>query len=389
MPICDSDVVLERVKDGDISAVAIDTSIFIKYQYHLATGVLARVGIFVESGLDCVVTNVMYMENVKHFSDFIEKAKGTVRQCSDILIDYFEHSESVKSSIDVRACNLFDSNQQAAKLFDAYLDRMKMEILECEEYADFRALMYDYQHGIAPFAVKDKKCEFPDAISLRTLSSWAKDYDKNVLVISDDAGLKTYCDCSERLYYVKSLDDAIRSVACKPGTQYYMNAVVMNFTRLVFDRNSNVFKTILEGLNDKSWKINVSTEIDSYHRFSDDAEVGAVSDFSIITSDGEDAFVVVDSNDDEMVLSCTGVLTLTVNVDISLYAWDGVDREEIPLGTRSFTRHGVKSDAEIYITIRSFSGDSEGDIEVADVDISSADASVEFNNVSPYDGWEE
>jgi hypothetical protein len=56
---------------------------------------------------------------------------------------------------------------------------------------------------------KDKKNEFPDAIALLSLESWAIANKTKVVVVSNDAGWERYCNQSSHLLFLNDLDDAL------------------------------------------------------------------------------------------------------------------------------------------------------------------------------------
>jgi len=63
-----------------------------------------------------------------------------------------------------------------------------------------------------PFGQGKKKAEFPDAFVLETLEEWSKKTGNVVHVLSTDPDMKSYCERSDRLLYVPTVEAFVDSV---------------------------------------------------------------------------------------------------------------------------------------------------------------------------------
>lgn len=81
--------------------------------------------------------------------------------------------------------------------------------------ACIEGIVDDYFAERPPFDVSNKKAEFPDAIALSALRSWAEQEDRVILIASRDGDLQRACEGLEMLEHVGTLEALLERLAAE------------------------------------------------------------------------------------------------------------------------------------------------------------------------------
>lgn len=181
-----------------------------------------------------------------------------------------------------------------------------------------------------PFEEK-KKSEFPDAASLVLLEQYANMHSVKGVVVSNDQGWAKFCESSEVLYCVRSIEELASLFS---ATDDVAVQVKLQVIKAIDDKFSPLRTEITEKLKEhyaeSEWSVG---EINSVNTDRVDAEVGhasmleykVVSDHTEIWSDEDDPT--------EWIIELTVEAKIEVSVYVEFYKWDWIDREEIRLGS--------------------------------------------------------
>lgn len=168
-------------------------------------------------------------EAAKHVKEF----KKTIRILRNLpeLSHYGIFEELQKSSVE----------QLLLEKFKEFIDEAVYEVIDLD-VASISAIVEKYFNKKPPFSNK-KKDEFPDAIILESLLSWAKSKETRVYVLSTDGDMKDYCDLHGE--YLSCVDDLDKFINLVVKTEDKLSDV-SKFAEEQFDIHVNEIKKILE-----------------------------------------------------------------------------------------------------------------------------------------------
>lgn len=168
-------------------------------------------------------------EAAKHVKEF----KKTIRILRNLpeLSHYGIFEELQKSSVE----------QLLLEKFKEFIDEAVYEVIDLD-VASISAIVERYFNKKPPFSNK-KKDEFPDAIILESLLSWAKIKKTKVYVLSTDGDMRDYCDLHGE--YLSCVDDLDKFINLVVKTEDKLSDV-SKFAEEQFDIHANEIKKILE-----------------------------------------------------------------------------------------------------------------------------------------------
>lgn len=267
----------------------------------------------------------------------------------------------------------------AQRRFDAFTKAVGAGIIESGSRVDVARMLGDYFSSQPPFGkTAIKKNEFPDAIALQALESWAKQNGTVLLVVSKDSDWKRFAKASEHLIAIDDLAEALG--------HFHQNANVA-CARLVerVDKGQldlvEAIRKVIEGEVDHSvfvpqMESSFSFEADVY-----DAVVKSVVLDPIANLAGP--FSVVDKpSETELVVEAEVVVEIEVFADVTFSVRDS-DGDQMPVGVarpKTIT-------AETFNVLLTFEGDLAADAELVDAEVwakgKSRYITVDFGAVEP------
>ncbi|AZV46883.1 hypothetical protein C3L23_06225 [Nautilia sp. PV-1] len=164
--------------------------------------------------------------NIAKFFELCENHKiniyidKTVKQevKNRILKKANEVAKSIKNNLLPYICNILDieySKEELENKITNYLktqiDKIFEKIKVIDNNININELLEYYFKQKAPFNVNNKKYEFPDAIIMLSLKQYINKEDKNIIVISNDEGIRQYC-LENNIEHIKFISDALTKI---------------------------------------------------------------------------------------------------------------------------------------------------------------------------------
>jgi len=85
--------------------------------------------------------------------------------------------------------------------FNQFVETTSLEVVEAQSYLIVSDLIQKYFQSEPPFSeTGNKKNEFPDAIALISLETWASKNKTKVIVVTSDNDWRNFCQSSDKLY---------------------------------------------------------------------------------------------------------------------------------------------------------------------------------------------
>ncbi|PVX83195.1 PIN domain-containing protein [Paraburkholderia unamae] len=348
---------------GEISFFSLDTDLIQSAGYSFDAGVLNQLPQVFPKTMQLLLTEVTAREIVSHLMKSVTQAMGEFRKGSDTL------KRSVGIDMD-QIDKLFEalsvvSSAEAVfrERVDSYAERCRGEVLPIGGGDMMPRIFERYFAGLPPFgARKDKKAEFPDATSLLLLEDYARDHGTRGVVASRDEGWSEFAGKSEYLYCVKSLDALI---ALFEATGEHAKTLADRIASAVEDENSFVRAALLDGfrthIHESSWNVEnvysgVVPRVEAATCEADVISHVLQSDRTKVWNLEEDKSV--------WVVELTASLTVEVQIDVTFYVWDAIDREEMELDTQT-VRRKTNIEVKAFLTV----GGAETEVDPAKWDV--------------------
>jgi hypothetical protein len=141
----------------------------------------------------------------------IGEVKSQLREVLAEAAASIKKHESVLQQVGALAAftSIADATTAVAALdaaFEKFLNDMKS--INVPLSADLTTLLSNYFADVPPFSTK-KKSEFPDAITIASLSAWCAQRRTTAYVVSGDPDLKACCSLSGPLFHADSVSAII------------------------------------------------------------------------------------------------------------------------------------------------------------------------------------
>lgn len=121
-----------KVLTGSLLGVALDTSVFIKSRFLFHAGLPRQLERFKESGIACLITDVVRREMLKHHEDEVDKAELALKKasaaCDDLQMLPLDFQRRMKERSSLNACDHSKSR------IDSYLSEIGAVVLGVAEW---------------------------------------------------------------------------------------------------------------------------------------------------------------------------------------------------------------------------------------------------------------
>lgn len=189
-------------------AISVDTCIYQQHGFRLESGQLRHLEQFSGTAGVVVMSDVVQQEVLAHMVTEAVKAKSKLKGALDDVRDHWPMAAGAPTPSDILGPET--AEVVTTGRLDAFLRRCGGEVINASGRVDIADVMKRYFQPSVPFERSgDKKHEFPDAVALMALESWAEEHNKPVLLVSNDKGWQAFAEASNRLCCVAELDEAL------------------------------------------------------------------------------------------------------------------------------------------------------------------------------------
>jgi len=357
-------------------ALLVDTSIYDANALKLERSELGKLSQFKKSPINLLMPDVIMNEVRAHLEQKIKASRSALEKS---LNDAGDHLFFDGSALNDAKRILIDSKEiegLADSRLENFITRTGALTLECGHHVSVSSLLSQYFSNSPPFAeTGKKKNEFPDAIVLMAIESWAASENKNVLAVAKDGDWAKFCEASERIDHVEDLGAAL-DVFNQETAPY---ALLANLEHALETDSAQAFLSEVEdGLTRALDGFTPDQEADSHLYWEPDGSHGWFKEFHLIDNE----FRIVDKDEDWIVLEASASITVEAEGDFSLSMYDSIDRDHVPMGSITATAE-EEFESEILITI---TGDLNGPLDkltVDEVEIVNPISSVDFGTIEP------
>ena len=382
MPRATETDIARLITEGQITAITLDTNIFVQKQLQLSSTKLQALARLSRSGFRLILAETVAREVAGKIENSVSKKFESARNGIDKALEAFGTRGHTLEQLLNQITGGRTSNQVAQDVFAEFVNYSNCEILNDAELVDVPSIFDDYFSGRPPFGSEKKKHEFPDAISLNALERTARERSIGILTVSNDGDWENYCKNSKHLYIVKEIEKALSLVTNAPP-------VLRNRIRSWLEREELGRLEFAAFMEDIVGDMGFEAEVyPSFGRC--EVEVWSPQLKEINLPDEEEIDIIEltprpDMNSSQIVVSIPITLTLRVPIDIGFYIWDSVDKESLSMGERTIDHEEmVNVITTINFNIRDQPLD-EKKVEIDDVEVDNDWYQIYIGEVDPFE----
>ncbi|MCP4698663.1 MAG: DUF4935 domain-containing protein [Gammaproteobacteria bacterium] len=198
-----------------------------------------------------------------------------------------------------------------------YLKSSNITVLSPNDVCN-EELLRLYFKGYFPFSDGKKKNEFPDAISLLSLKSWAEKQEEKVYVISNDGDFKGFCETRSEFISISRLSEFLDLYN---RTEKRLTAIVHNYAENNIDWLKDCIKDAF---------------LECYFDYSDNWEAD-IEDVNVTSIDVFD-IDIIEIEEQRAVLTLKASISCSANIsgpDYDEAVWDNEDKKYLFVGSFS------------------------------------------------------
>ena len=351
-------------------ALTLDTSIIEREAFRFDEGKLRLLRQFQSSPFKIVLASVVVREVTGHLERDIRKLRNALREADRDATRLVPDAGEIVQREKVAAIR---PAEEAAKRLSDYMSAVGAEEIGAT-WANMTDVERRYFKTLPPFnSQTNKKREFPDAIALSSLEMWARSAGKQLIAVSGDKGWAGYD--SDIITVVETITGALELLLPEPEDRavYFVAELIKNLTSAEATPYAAEFVRLLKLA---FGNIQFSAEAESDMAAVTDYPEVNLADFEITPE-----FSIVQVKVNEIIVNMTSRITAQASVQVDFSVWDGVDKEDIPMGSEVFSRDLEFEDADLLVT---FEGDFTGDEwSISGVEVSNINVQIDLGYVEP------
>lgn len=365
----------------DYQALTIDTEVFRNYGHKLHSGLFATLTQFKIAPVDLIFSEIIIREVQAQLEEQVRSTKSKLQKVLSDTVDYLAvttvNSESAKSSLISD-----DSNKEIAeKLVSDFLSSTgAIEIAAGD--VNLNDLIKKYFDHEPPFEkTGKKKFEFPDAIALMSLESYAIEKGIKILAVSKDPDWKKYADRSDYIDVVTDLSEAISLIQPALESERLFDQIKGDLK----DDKSMLALTISDGLTDELSLKNPHASATSdvyYESFFVDLEL---LEYELLKEKNEDiVFRPILQIGKTLIIAVRLYIRAQAHAEFSLSVKDGVDKNFVGLGTIPAATE-ISFDSELLLHLDVKEAGEETKVDFASLDLLGFPSDIDFGYIESAD----
>ena len=368
MPILEKPEIREKIIDGEITILSLDTNIFSKSQNNLESGIISYLSQFADSEVDLALSDIVVAELKSHIKSSAISARKFLRQSiKEIQRAKFQNIMPHRDYI-LGIINSEDPDELAERRVSSFLRSTGAKVITSDKFLSVNGLVLSYFESAPPFERNEKKKnEFPDAMALYSLESYAQEIQKMILVVSKDKGWKKYCGNSKWLVHEDNLGVAMGYF------QSLQSVAEMALYKRKEDFRDSLDSELSEHL--ESMFVDARVESSKYTILCEDCYVY----YNGFNYDWEPALTLIRHDEEEKKYAFNVYISVEVSVSATLDFFLAGDKEDFYVDSidvsNNFSQFGS-------VTIEA-SGNLNGSLSIDSVYVNEVDEKFNFGDITP------
>lgn len=364
-----------------LKAITIDNCILKSQGYKFNEGILAQLTQFKNSRIKFIQTDIVHNESIKHLAESIKSAKNTIEKSLTLASIYsLAPDDEIIRFKEKISVNDTDENI-AEKIIFTFYEGSGATILDSTEHDILTTLLDMYFNTEPPFeSVKDKKHEFPDAIALIALDSWADENDIDVIAVSDDKGWLSYAENSARITVFPKLAEALASLQPVSDVEKIINTIRLD---ALFENENIILSKIKEEITSAIESADITVDaVSSYAYESELTSINYISHTLEHDDEGHVNINIVRIDEHEVVLELEANIEFDFVAKFDFYLRDPIDKDYIKF-SNNIVRQKDEISTEILITLSVDSLSNINSIQINDIEVTDVPFNVDFGSLEP------
>lgn len=374
MPNMNEQQIKALISARKIFGITVDTAVFVNHQYNLRFGLLTSFDQVRKAKGRVLLSDIVLRELIGHLKAI---ASDTQKRLKSAFRKHCKHWR-VDASHDALPDNLMihaDPNEFAKNQVQEYIKTVGAEIVPATgEVNVSETVLERYFFTLPPFEHnKAKKAEFPDAFALTSLEKIVPNDGRFLLCVSPDKGWRSFAAESHTLICVPDLKKAL-GMFTEVGLLSIDIVKVWWENKKLKEKLEDEIKSAFDrSLDNNAFTIDVSSR--------QEIEIGGIEpkikSFDLVAARERS---IINATDEGITFVVTLKASVSYAVDISLFTFDPIDRNLVPLEVETHTR--IQEDNfEVTITV---TPEDDEDPDVIDVDITKSHISVQLGDIEPF-----
>lgn len=373
-----------KLLDGSIGAISLDTCIFSRARYQLDKGNLRRLDQFKGNTFRLIFSEVTLKEVMRHIAGHSEEEKTKFLTGLRGIAKFWSIDPAKQTAVSNDLLQGIEPKELAKKRVKDFATRCGAHVIEAKQALDVSQLLKCYFETLPPFeASGDKKAEFPDAITLLSLESWAIKENTSVLFVTADKGCARYCEESTRLYAIDDLGSALTLIQERDSHRAQMCAAIDQ--QIALGKHPNLLNMIESTVAEDVWSIDWIPEADAAFYYDPEMQEVEVICASFLSGNGSVGLQAVDYCDGALVARATVSIEIEASCNFTFSVKDGIDKDMVCVGSAAVTAKDTV-DVDVLITFLNPDGDEP---EIDAVELVPVHRYINFGSVWPDYGDED
>lgn len=372
MPELTAAAIDDAISRGQLTLLSIDTSIFRQYRNGLEHGLLQRLSQFEASDVDLVLSDVVVREVYRHMVEAAVSGDKALKDAVKLSGAARNLDKAAREAIFVSVTSGETPEQCVTRRWTDFQARIGCKQVFTADLVSAGDLFSAYFEVKPPFENKEsKKFEFPDAMALQGLETFAKRTGKLMLVVSADGGWLDFCKQSDWLVHERELGAAmslfqkVPSVVCAALSNQVADGKVGHLHSTI----ENELISFVDGME-------IYPEASAAFRYEPEVEEKKYQGFEF--RDGP-TFKLIDHDEADKVFVFETVVDVNICVSCSFSFHVRDEGEYISIGGAYATTDATQR-MSLVVTIY---GDPMAEFDVVEVEVLDHDTWVDFGYVEP------
>lgn len=363
------------IKEKKVKAISLDTSAIQSQSFAFESGLLKQLEKFQNSHIKLIISEVIINEVHTHMEEPIEKAKKCLDNALKEAKKHWELEDGTIKEINKKIYQEHQPTDIVTKRIDNFIRLTSLEIVKAQEYLIINDLLEKYFQSIPPFSIGKKKNEFPDAIALISLESWAKKNKTQVIVVSKDNDWKDFCKNSEHLIFIDDLSKTLELF------QKHLEGICKKLQRK-YDKGEmgDLTDEINRTFGQELYTFDIYVEADSPYSYEEEIVDLDYKEFKFQAIQ-EPNIIFRPINYDGKTLVVQASLLATIDIECN-FVFSTYDEGEFGVGANNLKRE-TNLGVDILITLFSKSGKFSDDIKIYEVEFITKQFTIDFGFIQP------
>lgn len=370
----------------DYGAISVDTSIFDEKGLNFESGILKTLEQFNGKPSHLVLSEIVIREMHAHLK---KKAKDARASVVKAIRESQAHLSVIDKNAQVASDALMpkiDDGEVAKARLEGFVKNTGAEIIPAAGRVELAEIIQKYFQAEPPFEESGKKKnEFPDAIALMSIESWAKENDTKVLAVSKDRDWKKFAEQSNHIDVVEDLAEAISKFQPHSSAIDYCT----NIAKLLpAEKPEKLYESIQQHLSEQVAEIEPYPEATSQFFYEPDYVEVVLNSFDFVLKErGSAALQPVQGQNNTLIVEAKIAVSAEASTSFSLAVHDSVDKDYVPIGSSSASTE-MEFEAEVLLTFEGDFDKGTEHVELVNFELLSSPNNVDFGDIEP-DWWHE